>query len=124
MTTTEGVPPNQTTARPAIDQETIQAVIDRALRTGTGRLVMDELTEMEELLRGHIGLLLPDAEAAADRLWHGSLTWYQCRARLDGIRRQLKQDLGDRPLAAHIQVTQLARDCQWLLVHHRHREGS
>ncbi|MER5974100.1 DUF6415 family natural product biosynthesis protein [Streptomyces sp. NPDC002055] len=107
-----------------IDATTIQATIDRALRTGTGRLVMDELTELEALLRGHINLLLPDAEAAADRLWRGSLTWYQCRARLDGIGRQMKQSLGDRPLAAHVQVTQLARDCQWLLVHHRHREGS
>ncbi|MER5968179.1 DUF6415 family natural product biosynthesis protein [Streptomyces sp. NPDC002055] len=118
-------PPEGTAAPDApvpIDGATIQATIDQALRTGTGRLVMDELTELEARLRGHIELLLPDAEAAADRLWRGSTTWYTARARLDSIHHQVKQGLGKGPLAAHIQVDALARDCHWLLVHHQHRQ--
>ncbi|WP_432093734.1 DUF6415 family natural product biosynthesis protein [Streptomyces sp. bgisy100] len=118
-------PPGGTSAPDAtapIDEVTIQATIERALRTGTGRLDMDELTAVEELLLGHIQLLLPDAEAAVDRLWRGSLTWYTARAKLDGIHRQVKQGVGDGPLSAHIQVSTLASDCQWLLVHHQHRE--
>ncbi|MFF3763172.1 DUF6415 family natural product biosynthesis protein [Streptomyces sp. NPDC001922] len=71
----------------AVDIITIQATIDRALRTSTGRIDTGELVDLEALLRGHIASLLPAAEAVTDRLWRGSLAWYTRRARLDGIRR-------------------------------------
>ncbi|WP_432093574.1 DUF6415 family natural product biosynthesis protein [Streptomyces sp. bgisy100] len=103
----------------SIDGAAVHDAIDRALRTSTGRIDTDELTDLEVLLRGHITSLLPAAEAVTDRLWRGSLAWYTRRARLDGIRRQAEQGLGDGPLAAHIQVTALAHDCQWLLAEHR-----
>ncbi|MER5971376.1 DUF6415 family natural product biosynthesis protein [Streptomyces sp. NPDC002055] len=122
MTSPEGAPPTEATTAPPVDEATIQATIDQALRTGTGRLDMDELTALEELLLGHIQLLLPDAEAATDRLWRGSITWYTARARIDSIHHQVKQGLGNGPLAAHIQVDALARDCHWLLIHHQHRQ--
>ncbi|MER5969223.1 DUF6415 family natural product biosynthesis protein [Streptomyces sp. NPDC002055] len=102
-----------------IDEATIQDTIVRSLRTASGRIDMAELVRLDELLRGHIALLFPGVEASTDRLWRGSVAWYQRRAGLDRIRRQVAEGLGEGPLSAHIQVTALARDCQWLLTQHR-----
>ncbi len=106
---------------PSVDEAAIQDTVVRSLRTATGRIDMDELRRLEQQLLAHIALLYPAADAATDRLWRGSIGWYTRRATLDGIRRQAEQGLGDGPLAAHIQVSALARDCQWLLT--QHREG-
>ncbi|MFF3762711.1 DUF6415 family natural product biosynthesis protein [Streptomyces sp. NPDC001922] len=121
MTSSQGRPPGAAADPSPIDRATVQAAIDRALLTGTGRLDPDELTRLEATLREHITALLPAADAATDRLWRGSLAWYTRRARIDGIRHQAGQGLGDGPLSAHIQVTTLARDCQWLLAEHQER---
>lgn len=101
---------------------TVNATVSRALRTNVGRLDVGVLTDLEALLRGHIALLLPPEREASDRLWHGSIEWHRQTARLDGIERQTQQGLGETPLAAHIQVQQLARDCQWLLNQHTGRQ--
>ncbi|WP_432093013.1 DUF6415 family natural product biosynthesis protein [Streptomyces sp. bgisy100] len=98
-----------------IDVAAIQATITTALATSNGPLVMDELVTLERSLRGHIERLLPEAEAAAERLWRGSIAWYQQRGRLESIRHQAAQGLTERPLTAHIHVTALARECAWLL---------
>ncbi|MFF3763457.1 DUF6415 family natural product biosynthesis protein [Streptomyces sp. NPDC001922] len=98
-----------------IDVAAIQATITTALATSNGPLVMDDLAALERSLRGHIERLLPDAEVAAERLWRGSIAWYQQRGRLETIRHQAAQGLTDRPLTAHIHVTTLARECEWLL---------
>ncbi|WP_432002995.1 DUF6415 family natural product biosynthesis protein [Streptomyces sioyaensis] len=98
-----------------IDADTISATIIQALCMGSGRLDRTELEHLEEALRGHIALLLPDARTAARRLWHGSIEAHRITARLDDIARQTRQGLGQGPLSAHVQVRQLARDCQWLL---------
>ncbi|MFI2184632.1 DUF6415 family natural product biosynthesis protein [Streptomyces sioyaensis] len=77
-----------------------------------------ELEKLEEDLRGHIALLLPGARAAAGRLWSGGIEAHRMAARLDGIERQTRQGLGPGALSAHVQVQQLARDCQYLLARH------
>ncbi|MFG2397078.1 DUF6415 family natural product biosynthesis protein [Streptomyces lydicus] len=114
-------PPDATIDLP-IDEDTITATLHQALRTGSGCPDLDELGALEEKLRGHIALLLPRARESARLLWHGSIEAHRLTARLDGIERQACQGLGDGPLAAHVQVHQLARDCQWLLA--RHTAGS
>jgi hypothetical protein len=101
-----------------IDVATIAATINRALRENAGRLDLSGLAEREEVLRGHIDLLLPEARDARGRLWHGSIEWHRRTVRLDGVERQARRGLRGGPLPAHIQVQQLARDCQWLLNQH------
>ncbi|MCR8573435.1 DUF6415 family natural product biosynthesis protein [Streptomyces sp. Isolate_219] len=101
-----------------IDSDTIGETIHRALRIGSGRPDFEELGALENDLCGHIALLLPEAREAAARLWHGSIEAHRLTARLDGIEWQTTQGLGHGPLSAHVQVHQLARDCQYLLARH------
>lgn len=96
----------------AIDVETIGETIRRALSLGAGRPDLATLVELEELLRGHIALLLPEAREMARRC---RPTDDQLRTRLDGIAGQMNRGLGHGVLSAHVQVHQLARDCQYLL---------
>ncbi|MFH8573797.1 DUF6415 family natural product biosynthesis protein [Streptomyces sp. NPDC017993] len=116
------VPVNVARETLPIDVVTIDETISRALRVNVGRLDLVQLGELEEELRGHIGLLLPEARDAAGRIWRGSPEWHRRIVRLDGIERQVKQGISDAPLASHFQVQQLARDCQWLLDDHKERE--
>lgn len=102
-----------------LDAETIGETICRALCLGTAPFDSAVLVGLEEELRGHIGLLFPEVRDAAGRIWRGSTEWHRRIARLDGVERQVKQGISDAPLAAHIQVQQLARDCQWLLTQHK-----
>ncbi|MER5973002.1 DUF6415 family natural product biosynthesis protein [Streptomyces sp. NPDC002055] len=111
-------PADEAADRPPAQQD-VEDTIERALNSGTGRLVMAELTELNGLFRGYIAYLYPAAEAAVDRLWHGSLAWYNGRSRLDRLRDLLEQQLDERPLSAHIQVTTLAHECRWLLAQGR-----
>lgn len=77
----------------------------------------DELTELEAELCSFIDRLLPTAKETTDKLWHGGTAWHQQISRLDGIERQVGQGLGTGALSAHVQVQQLAKDCQWLIDH-------
>jgi hypothetical protein len=99
----------------SIDVVIIDATISRALRENAGRLDLKRLAELEEELRGHIALLLPGARDAADSISSGSIELRRLNMRLDGIEQLVRRGLNGTPLAAHIQVQQLARDCQWLL---------
>ncbi|WP_435602874.1 DUF6415 family natural product biosynthesis protein [Streptomyces sp. bgisy130] len=101
-----------------IDRDTISATIQRALCLGSGRPEPDALIELEEELRGHIALLLPEIRESARQLWPDSIEAHRLKARLDGIERQTRQGLGQGALSAHVQVNQLARDCQYLLARH------
>lgn len=69
-------------------------------------------------MRGHIALLLPEVRGSARKLWPNSIEAHRLKARLDGIERQTGQGLGQGTLSAHVQVHQLARDCQYLLAQH------
>lgn len=100
-----------------VDVDTIRHTITRALAEGPLRRCEDYV-ELEALLRGHIHLLLPDADASADQLWRGSVEWYRLRCRLDGIRRTVDRGLGPGLQSARDQVVQMARDCRWLLDRH------
>ncbi|WP_331759855.1 DUF6415 family natural product biosynthesis protein (plasmid) [Streptomyces sp. NBC_01525] len=99
-----------------VDVETISDTVRRALRFGATRPGLTTLADLEERLRGHIAVLLPDAEAAAARRG-GSDGVEQTTRRLVSIRAQLGSGLGLGRLSAHVQVAALAQDCQWLLEH-------
>ncbi|MEC4017670.1 DUF6415 family natural product biosynthesis protein [Streptomyces sp. H27-D2] len=117
MTTSTGAAAGTTATdqRLTLDRDTIQKSIGHGLAERSAPLRIEELAQLEQLLRGHIHLLLPDVDAKVDRLWHGGTEWYRRRARLDGIRRQVDQGLGPGLLSAQLQIHQLARDCRWLL---------
>ncbi|MFE2745147.1 DUF6415 family natural product biosynthesis protein [Streptomyces scopuliridis] len=70
---------------------------------------------MADQLRAHIEALLPAAKAHTDQMWQGGSCWYSLTARLDAIRRGAKEEHAESRLAAHVQVSLLARDCKWLL---------
>lgn len=70
------------------------------------------MAELDELLRGHIALLLPDARKTVRRRWP---TDHQLVTRLNGIVGQMNRGLGHGVLSAHVQVHRMARDCQYLL---------
>ncbi|WP_435604419.1 DUF6415 family natural product biosynthesis protein [Streptomyces sp. bgisy130] len=103
------------TGQQPIDVATIRASIARAQTLRRESPELDELVELEALLRGHIEVLLPEVQAAYDRLWRGSVGWSRGAGRLSGVRFQVRQGLGEGVVSAHVQVNQLARDCQWLL---------
>ncbi|WP_411134921.1 DUF6415 family natural product biosynthesis protein [Streptomyces sp. C10] len=98
-----------------IDVATVQSTIDaaRALRGASAE--PGELVDLELLLRGHIAELLTEAKAAADLMWRGSMEWSLLMGRLSSIRFQAGRGLGEGVLSAHVQIAQLALDCQWLL---------
>ncbi|MFJ3955380.1 DUF6415 family natural product biosynthesis protein [Streptomyces libani] len=98
-----------------IDIATIQSTIDevQALRGSSAK--PGQLVDLELLLRGHIAELLTEAKAAADLMWRGSMEWSLLMGRLSGIRFQADRGLGEGVLSAHVQIAQLALDCQWLL---------
>ncbi|MFI0218830.1 DUF6415 family natural product biosynthesis protein [Streptomyces lydicus] len=101
-----------------IDWETISATICSALRTGSGPIDLDKVTALAETLRGYIALLLIEAREAASPVKRATLEAHQVASRLASVEQQLHGPLASRPLSAHVQVHQLARDCQWLLARH------
>ncbi|UQA91417.1 DUF6415 family natural product biosynthesis protein [Streptomyces halobius] len=101
-----------------IDEETIQSTIDRAQELRDASPCADELSELEEELRGHIARLLPEARKPTRHLGLGSIEEHRLTARLDAIERLTRQGPGQGALAAHVQVHQLARGCQYLLARH------
>ncbi|MFH8628435.1 DUF6415 family natural product biosynthesis protein [Streptomyces lydicus] len=98
-----------------VDAETISETVRNALRSGAGPIALDTMTTLAETLRGHIALLLIEAREATSQLGRGTLEAHRAVARLDSIEQQFRRPLASRPLSAHVQVHQLARDCQWLL---------
>ncbi|MFD5737071.1 DUF6415 family natural product biosynthesis protein [Streptomyces sioyaensis] len=100
-----------------LDLDTARYTISRARGQSSVPLHYDELTGLESELCSYIHRLLPAAKKAVDKLWHGGIAWHQRISRLDGIERQVGQGLGTGVLSAHVQVQQLAKDCQWLIDH-------
>ncbi|MCZ1013925.1 DUF6415 family natural product biosynthesis protein [Streptomyces noursei] len=105
-----------------VDVEMMRRTIDRALVLRSSQLDRAELEELEELLRGHIEVILPEALERTERLWHGSREWYLARSTLGTIAHSVRLGLGDGLLANYAHVTRLARDCQWILRGHTDRE--
>ncbi|MFG2287263.1 DUF6415 family natural product biosynthesis protein [Streptomyces sp. NPDC048595] len=103
---------------PPIDAETISETIRSALCAGAGPIDLDEITALAETLRGHIALLLIEARQAAERVGRETFDAHQTATRLGSIEQQFRRPLAPCPLSAHVQVHQLARDCQWLLARH------
>ncbi|MEU8919068.1 DUF6415 family natural product biosynthesis protein [Streptomyces nigrescens] len=101
---------------PCFDLNRVRYSISRARGQSSVPFNHEALAELETELCGYIGCLLPTAREAADKLRHGT-EWHQRLARLDGIKRQVEQGLGEGVLSAHVQVQQLALGCQWLIEH-------
>ncbi|MFF8900743.1 DUF6415 family natural product biosynthesis protein [Streptomyces lydicus] len=107
--------------RETVDRNLIQQTIERAQGLRRTAADADELVRTVEALRGHIALLMPDAEEATNRLWRGSIEWSRRTGRLSGVRFQAGQVPGPGRLSVHVQLGQLARDCQWLLDDYKER---
>ncbi|SHL76385.1 DUF6415 family natural product biosynthesis protein [Streptomyces yunnanensis] len=105
-----------------IDVETMRRTIDRALALRSTPLELEELEDLTLLLRGHINLLLPSAQAATDKLWPGSIEWCCGMGRLSTVRFHCEQTIEASMLTAPVQVSRLAHDCQWLLEGHLARQ--
>ncbi|WP_432001493.1 DUF6415 family natural product biosynthesis protein [Streptomyces sioyaensis] len=100
-----------------LDLDTVRYTISRARGQNSVPLHYAELSQLESELCSYISRLLPTAKEAVDKLWHGGTVWHQRISRLDGIERQVGQGPGPGVLSAHVQVQQLAKDCQWLIDH-------
>ncbi|MCT2592974.1 DUF6415 family natural product biosynthesis protein [Streptomyces sp. N2-109] len=100
-----GVPP---------DAERVRALIQRALHP---RAMPDgaEVAELKRELCSFVRTLLPEAEAAVDKLWYGSLIWFQRCGRLKLVRELQEQGPDVQLLTPHVYVRHLARDCRVLL---------
>ncbi|MFF8784857.1 DUF6415 family natural product biosynthesis protein [Streptomyces sp. NPDC015125] len=98
-----------------IDTATIRDTIRLVMRLSSGPLDLVTLADHHEALRGHVHLLLPGVQDAADRMWRGGSSWYQQAARLDNVTWQAGQELASDPFAAMVQVQLLARDTEWLV---------
>ncbi|GAA2671488.1 DUF6415 family natural product biosynthesis protein [Streptomyces lunalinharesii] len=93
-----------------IDSDTIADTIRRALGFGSIRPSREELAATDEVLRGHVALLLAEARQSA-------VPQPPDRYRLDRISKHMAFPLGKGLLSADAEVHQRARDCQWLLAH-------
>ncbi|MFG2226932.1 DUF6415 family natural product biosynthesis protein [Streptomyces sp. NPDC048644] len=102
----------------SIDSHTIGKSIARARALSVTAPSRHELLEIEELLREHIASLLLAVQATADKRWGVGIERSRRMRRLKGIRTQSERGLGPGRLSAHVQINQLARDCQWLLSLH------
>ncbi|GAA2677924.1 DUF6415 family natural product biosynthesis protein [Streptomyces lunalinharesii] len=101
---------------PPIDTDTIAETIRKALYFGSIRPSREELAATDEVLRGHVALLL--AEARRNTSPHPP-----DRYRLDRISKHMAFPLGKGMLSAYAEVPQRARDCQWLLAYYTASRG-
>ncbi|WP_399123440.1 DUF6415 family natural product biosynthesis protein [Streptomyces sp. N2A] len=106
-----------------VDVKAISETAHHALRLGFDRPAPAVLADAEEELRGHVALLLSEARKAARHLELGSIEAQRLKDRLEAVERNAQQGLGDGRLSAHVQVRQLARDCQYLLLFLHTEEG-
>lgn len=97
-----------------VDVDTIRSTITRALEQGPLPRYED-LEDLEGLLRGHIGLLLPIAAAAIDVLPQNSVERDGQSAILSIARDRLSEGMGPGLSSAHTHVRQLAHSCRALL---------
>ncbi|KUL35681.1 hypothetical protein ADL22_26515 [Streptomyces sp. NRRL F-4489] len=100
-----------------IDSEAISETIRQALLFGCVRPSRDELAATDEVLRGHIPLLLAEARKAAGPQLPPD------PHRLSRIEKHLAVPLGTGMLSADAEVHQRARDCQWLLAYYTARRN-
>ncbi|QRX90669.1 DUF6415 family natural product biosynthesis protein [Streptomyces noursei] len=105
-----------------IDADSISETIRQALHFGSVRPSRDERAAVDEILRGHVRLLLGDVRAATERQRH-SFEAEQLLKRMERIEQHMVHPFGQGLLTADAEAHQRARDCQWLLAHHTARVG-
>ncbi|EST35767.1 hypothetical protein N566_17315 [Streptomycetaceae bacterium MP113-05] len=99
-----------------VDVATIRATVDRALEQGT-LPAREDLVELEGLLRGHIQLLLPVAEAAVEQLAPGTVEYVGQRQVLNIAAYRTGRPLAHNRATAHTHVRLLAHDARALLAY-------
>ena len=98
-----------------VDTETIQARIQRAATVTAVLPQYQDLVVLEQLLRGHLNLLLPIAQEHTDRLDRGSAQWHRQQTTIDRARRTLAEGMGEGLMSAAAHVQELSRSCRFLL---------
>ncbi|MCM2580648.1 DUF6415 family natural product biosynthesis protein [Streptomyces meridianus] len=114
---TGGAPRADLDALP-IDAATIRASVERAATVTAVLPQYQDLVTLAQLLRGHLHLLLPDAQADTDRLNRGTALWHQRQTTIDRTRRTLAEGMGHGLLSAAMHVQELGRACGFLLSWH------
>ncbi|MGP3952651.1 DUF6415 family natural product biosynthesis protein [Streptomyces sp. 7N604] len=98
-----------------IDVDHIGQTIEQAVAQRGALPPYQELVDLEQLLRGHLQLLMPIVQSGTDALNHGTPDWYRRQAWLDHSRHALERGLGDGLQSAANHVEDLARMCRILL---------
>ena len=101
-----------------IDADTVRSTIARVSETRAVLPQYQDLVNLQQLLRGHLRLLLPLAQARANRLNRGSTLWYQRQTTIDRARLALDEGMGDGLRSAALHVQELSRHCEFLLNSH------
>ncbi|MFJ2555754.1 MULTISPECIES: DUF6415 family natural product biosynthesis protein [unclassified Streptomyces] len=96
----------------------IETTLAESAAPATTRPSHPELVAAAAALRAHITDLLPVAEKQVDGLWRGGPEWCGRRTRLDIAQRHASDVMPALPLSAHVYVSLLRRDCEWLLEHY------
>ncbi|MDT0381453.1 DUF6415 family natural product biosynthesis protein [Streptomyces sp. DSM 42041] len=97
-----------------VDVGTIRTTVDRALQQGPAP-ERDDLVLLEQLLRGHIQLLLPLGEQAVEQLDRRTVEYVGQRQALNIARYRVGKRLCYDRATAHTHVRLLAQDCRGLL---------
>jgi hypothetical protein len=92
----------------------LEALIEECL-TVTGILPpYDHLVDLDIRLRAAAETLLPEAQAAADKLNRGTSEWWSRQSAIDYTRQVMADDLGSGLRSAAVHVAELARRCNTL----------
>src|SRR5262249_28135663 len=91
-----------------VDAGLMESTIRRALAGRAGPLPYQELVELEQLLRGHMQLLLPSVQEGTDYLSQAPDEWHRRVRAIDEARQRLAQGLGNGLLSASVHVNALA----------------
>ncbi|UQA97460.1 DUF6415 family natural product biosynthesis protein [Streptomyces halobius] len=117
MTTTEQ--PRAAEMADNIDVDRIALTIDHALAERRVLPPYEELTDLEQLLRRHIQLLLPVVQERTNGMDRGSAAWYERQAALDSVRHLVDRGMGNGLMSATVHVQELGRACRFLLDYYR-----
>ncbi|MGP3979504.1 DUF6415 family natural product biosynthesis protein [Streptomyces sp. KR80] len=98
-----------------IDVARIGLTIDQALAERRVLPPYEELSDLEQRLRGHIQLLLPVVQEHTRGMDRGSAMWYQRQTTLDSVRHLLDGGMGEGLMSATVHVHELGRTCRFLL---------
>ncbi|WP_369390429.1 DUF6415 family natural product biosynthesis protein [Streptomyces sp. CG1] len=98
-----------------MDVDEIKATITKALTERSALPPYEDLCALHQDLVRHIEALTPLAAKRVDRLWRGSVEWYQKRRRLDTVPHEVGRGLGPGLQSAAWHVKSLGYTLRFLL---------